>query len=118
MYTEIALSPAALAFWRISSQREGTGKRNVWNSPELPNVCKVLAAGVKAHKLTISGYAVPVGQVCSCPTVLGLCGHWRRRWVRWARKMSSHHGRLSRHPKGMASVGSRTMKGESEERWR
>ena len=29
------LSPAATIFWKISSQRSGTGRRKVWNSPEL-----------------------------------------------------------------------------------
>ena len=29
------LSPAATIFWKISSQRSGTGSRKVWNSPEL-----------------------------------------------------------------------------------
>ena len=27
--------PAATIFWKISSHRSGTGRRNVWNSPEL-----------------------------------------------------------------------------------
>ena len=29
------LSPAATIFWKMSSQRSGTGRRKVWNSPEL-----------------------------------------------------------------------------------
>lgn len=35
VYTLIALNPAALIFWRISGQSDGTGRRYVWNSPEL-----------------------------------------------------------------------------------
>ena len=29
------LNPAATIFWKMSSQRSGTGSRKVWNSPEL-----------------------------------------------------------------------------------
>lgn len=38
MYTLTAFSPAAFTFCRMSSHKEGTGRRKVWNSPELREI--------------------------------------------------------------------------------
>jgi hypothetical protein len=34
-YTLREFRPAAFAFWKMSGHRDGTGRRKVWNSPEL-----------------------------------------------------------------------------------
>lgn len=59
--------PAATIFWKISSQRSGTGKRKVWNSPELRRVSQAMSPyksnegnALQEHALSVDPEAVVV----------------------------------------------------------
>ena len=63
------LSPAATIFWKMSSQRSGTGSRKVWNSPELKQrVLGGLWFDVKTRR-TEGRYVGRSRRGSSCPIV-------------------------------------------------
>ena len=67
-----AFKPAATIFWNISSHRSGTGRWNVWNSPELRGAqvnASQQSLGVKRKGLLTRRTCVDHGgTACSCPT--------------------------------------------------
>ena len=72
-----AFNPAATIFWKMSSQRSGTGKRNVWNSPELCAFVSCEESQRKHERRTIETCADRGGRVYSCP----IARHRLDRWI-------------------------------------